>query len=386
MAALIETSVRTRLEQLIQRSTREVLDPLQSGHERLVRLEQTVARLEHSWLPRREVEPDAVRHAELVYRSTSESARLTLAGLAGAEQWIEASTTPERGWFDQLNEQFPGLDPSTVSPSWQAGAANTGALMLYRGFRGEQIVAELLVGLDVPTPPGFTGFSFADSTNNPGWDVTLHTAGGDVRAQVKVAADADAIRAHFENHPDVKVVYATSDAAQALSGTTGVNVIAAGDPWPVGSDADVVVDIGRTSSDVGSQVSDALAHDPTLVDETLSKLPLVALCLVAARVGYRLLDTDDEAAEIARRATGEAKDVMINAGAGEIAALLVGDAIGGPVTIATALGRASLRRVKGKVEGGATDAEARIELLAHLSKPPPKRKPHGDPNPRHSDP
>lgn len=360
-----QSGIREELESLIGRSERELLEPLQGDHERLVEIEERVAKLEDPERRPYEVEGDAVRHAALTYQVNAESARLGLAGLAGAEQWVEGAIAPDLSWFDNLTEQFPGLDPATVTPAWDAGPANTGALMLYRGFRGEQIVGDLLRGLDLPTPPGFQGFSFAETTNNPGWDLMLHTANGDIPAQVKVAADASAIRAHFAQHPDVSVVYATSDAAQAFTGVDGVKVITAGDPWP--ANGDVVIDIGQTSSEVGAQVTDALAHDPTWLAETLEKLPLAALLFVAGRAGYRLLNTDDDATAIGQQAADEAKDVMINAAAGEIAALLIGDAISAPVTIATALGRSSVRSIKRNIEFAARAAEQRKEMLDSLA-------------------
>lgn len=360
-------SLQDRLEGLIEASG-ALLDQLQSNHERLVMAEHRARSIEFPDSAEPQIESDATIHSAALLQSAQASPpTVAPSGAAAAEQIVEGMA-PGFEWFDELAAQFPGLDPSTLTPAWGIDAANTGALALYRGFRGEQIVGDLLANLGLPTPPGFEGYSFADTTNNPAWDVVLATDEGTVEAQIKIASGARAIRQHLSDHPDVTTVYASTDAAQGMQSVDGVTVIGPGDAWPDTSDA-IVVDIGRTSAEVGVDITDALDAQTGLFDDVLEFLPLAGLALVGARAGYRLLDSNDEAADVRARAANEAKDVLINSSAGEIASLLVSDTIGAPVTLATALGRSMVAGVGRSIERSHSASIERGRLLEALGTP-----------------
>lgn len=172
-------------------------------------------------------------------------------------------------------------------------------------------------------------------------------------AQVKVSSGSELLRRHFLDNPDVSIVYASSDAAQAMMGTVTpagpVAVVRAGEAWPEVA-GPVVVDMGFTSAELGAESTAAVeavaaVEDGGLLAQLGEDLPFLALGFVAFRGARRWVESDVDSAEIREAMFSEAKDVVINAGAGEVAATVSGlELLAAPVTIMTGLVRATLRQ------------------------------------------
>ena len=298
---------------------------------------------------------------------------LPLAAVAAGESLVTDHTSSAPEWLEKLGEQFPGVDPMTIVNA-QSGSSANGALMLYRGFRGEQIVDELIAAGQLPVPKGTTGHSMAETTNQPGWDLLLETNGGPIPANVKISGGADSIREHFRNHPDVPVVFASSDAAQdsvgLQVGEQTVRIVdAQSGAWTFNPGELTVVDIGIKSDQVGTEVADAIAETGLqgFADEIITRLPLVAVGLVAARGAWRAASTDITKTEAAKAAGQELKNLGVNAGLGEAAAIVTGaDALAAPVTITSAIVRSLSAGLRADVARSERNAAAVGRLLQSL--------------------
>lgn len=256
-------------------------------------------------------------------------------------------------WFDTVLDRFPHLDAATVDHLVdQGGRTADGILNQLRGYRGESLVDALLGGDDLPHPPGLQGHHLADTTNQPGHDLVLDTDHGPLAANVKITDDPRLITDHLAAHPDVPVVYTTSDAAAHVDPDVA-HVVGPGDAWPT-DPGPVVVDIGHTSTELtdstlaavtdhaGDGIGHAIGH---LLDDPLDALgdaagfavdhlPVMALGWIgvttAIDVARGRLDSN-AALEAARR---RAVDTVAAAGAGDLVAGLTGSPL---LSIPTAL-------------------------------------------------
>lgn len=352
-----------------------LLDPLAERidelHTRLLAwrlsLDDTATRLARlEGVGRRSRPPQTGTVAALAGRATQlaaaaqevERRRMVSAGTAAAaaEQLIEAHADAGQSpaWLADVLDRFPGVDPGTLAHLASGPDASVaGMVSLLQGFRAEQLVTELVASDALPTPPDTQMASLASATNEKGWDLVLDTPSGPVLANVKATSDATAVVEHLRMHPDVAVVYATSDAAAGAAGAVvagqPVEVIDSGDPWP-SADGPVVVDLGVSSEELRGDVVDAVAGidgaDSGVLDEVLGALPLIGLGVVGGRWAYRWATTEDAPAELRREAGAAGKDVIINAGVGWAAAAVTGiDLLAAPTTIATGVLRAARRSV-----------------------------------------
>lgn len=294
-----------------------------------------------------------------------------LTAAAAAEQAYEVTTAPDLPpqWLEEVAGRFAALDSAALADlAAVPGRSLDGLVHLIRGYRGEQLVLEALSAGKLPLPPGATDVSLAGETNTEALDLVIGLADGTaVAAQVKVSSSGALLHEHFAKHPDVDVIYASTDAADAVRDTaaeTGITVIGAGDSWP-DLGGPVVVDMGFTSMELEATAEHALAAAASVggddvLGEVVEAVPLLALGLIALRGARRWRRSGTSNAEIRSRAFDEAKSVITNAGAGEAVAFITSaDAVAAPVTIATALLRRSWRRSAGSIQ----QSTSRIETV-----------------------
>ncbi|MFM7872133.1 MAG: hypothetical protein ACKPBG_10690, partial [Actinomycetota bacterium] len=122
-------------------------------------------------------------------------------------------------------------------------------------------------------------------------------------ANVKIAKSAQVIVEHFERHPDVNLVYASSDAADHAR-RLGWTVVDTSDRLDSGQH--LVIDIGRSSEEFDRGLSWALSNgaEHSLVEDALSTLPWLAMSGVALRAIVRLR-RGHQPARVVRRAAEE---------------------------------------------------------------------------------
>jgi hypothetical protein len=154
-------------------------------------------------------------------------------------------------------------------------------------------------------PSGTTTIEFLDLID-PGSDLRFSRSDGSVigRATIKIAATAAVIVRHFDAHPDVAIVYASSDAAADAAGH-GFDVVSGEAPVIPGR-RPVVVDIGRSSADFDRAIRGTLTDIGRLegilsVAELLEHLPWLSLGMIGVRAINRL-QAGDAYAGVARSA------------------------------------------------------------------------------------
>lgn len=276
------------------------------------------------------------------------------ASVAAAEQVIEAAdTTPPELVVEALARAAPGVELSAVQQL--DGEALQGMAVLVRGSYGELGVLAMLQQGDLPLPEGTVHAQLADFTQ-PGYDLVFEDASGDIveaTANVKVASSATAITDHFATHPDVAIVYASSDAVADLGPEHGINVVSGHEAFSV--HGPTVVDIGVEADELSEVVTAGIdLTDFDLGGDALNALPIFAFGLIGFRGLMQWVMTDEPNSVIVSNVASQGKNVMINSGAGALAAMLTGtDLIAAPITFGTAISRS--------IVGSAHDSARRSE-------------------------
>lgn len=212
------------------------------------------------------------------------------------------------GAIDTLLAWGDGASPATIAveapPTWLDSAMDRsgltefgfdsaddesvqGAIVLLRGVAGELVVAERLADGSIAGPSGSAAgelLAFA----SPGADIRFEIEGRDALANVKITDDADLIVQHFASHPDVPVVFASSDAARSAA-DRGMTVVDSteGFSWP--TEGTLVVDIGVRSDELEKVLRSAL----TAMDMSpglLTSLPLATIATVIWRAARSIRD------------------------------------------------------------------------------------------------
>jgi hypothetical protein len=162
-----------------------------------------------------------------------------------------------------------------------------GALTALRGSVGEHWVLDRLRSRHLPIPERAVAVEMLPFTT-PGVDLVFTDATGATvgSANVKVAGTANVVMRHFDRHPDVTIVYATSDAA-ADAAVRGIHVVGPGGSLP--TQVPVVIDIGRDSSDFDHQIRDTLAGS-TNADgwDLVDLMPWTSTAVIGIRALLRL--------------------------------------------------------------------------------------------------
>ena len=197
-----------------------------------------------------------------------------------------------------------------------------GALTALRGAVGEQWVIDHLNSGSLASPSGATAAELMGFTN-PGTDIAFTGNDGQLLAQanVKVASSAQVILEHFERHPDVQIVYASSDAA-ADAARRGLRVLQMGDP--IEAHHPVVVDIGRSSTDFDNDIVDHLPairglDDLASVADFLDAIPWFSMGAIAVRAFHRL-QAGGQRADVLRESGRDALVSTAGAAASHVAA------------------------------------------------------------------
>jgi len=197
-----------------------------------------------------------------------------------------------------------------------------GALTALRGAAGEQHVQHLFDTGQLAMPSG-TSSARLTAFTEPGSDIVFWDASGDVvdAANVKIAASARVIVEHFSRHPQVRIAYASSDAAHdAARGHLAAAVVGVGDPIP--HSGHVVVDIGKSSVEFDTEIRSAVTALETGWDDYfdwLDQIPWISGGAVAYRALRRIQAGESRARTL--RATGkDAVKVTVGKSVGAAAA------------------------------------------------------------------
>ena len=199
-----------------------------------------------------------------------------------------------------------------------------GALTALRGAVGEQHVESLFSRSEL-TMPGGTAAARLTTFTEPGADIVFRDRHGDVidLANVKVAATAQVIAEHFGRYPNVRIVYASSDAAaDAAHRLVDVAVIGQGSPIP--TSGKVVVDVGRSSGEFDADIDAAIDHLAAGWDDYLDwldQIPWISGGMVAYRV-LRRMQAGEGRAQALKEAGRDTVKVTIGKGAGAAASTI----------------------------------------------------------------
>ena len=239
----------------------------------------------------------------------------------------------------RLLQAFPGFDQSDVEAIVERGArAEFGAVNFIQGYLGEEYALAAINSGAIPVPEGRYA-ALAESSNQPGYDLRLlseHDA-DDLVAQVKVSDTADLIREHYVRYPDVNIVYANSEAAQAMVGDSGVTVLKPGDVFP-DEPGRYVVDMGIAKDEIRSGASDVMsgaaadgADGVSFGDQLQENIPWIALTVIAGRAAYEFFDTDTDASVILRAARKRVLQSLLASGASTAATVITTEPVVGTV-------------------------------------------------------
>jgi hypothetical protein len=235
-----------------------------------------------------------------------------IAAITALEVGARSFSTP--GLDDDATEgllkAFPEFDQSDIRAIVERGArAEFGAVNLFQGHLGEERALAAINSGAVPVPEGRYA-TLAESSNQPGYDLRLLSENGadDLVAQVKMTDSADLIREHFVRYPEINIVYANSEAAQAMVGDAGITVLRRGDMFP-DEPGRYVVDLGFTKDEIRSSATDVIsgsaadgADGVSFGDQLQANIPWIALTLIVGRAAYEFFDTDVDVSVILRAA------------------------------------------------------------------------------------
>lgn len=263
------------------------------------------------------------------YRSPQDREGLPLLVLTGASfdsVWLGPAT--DRAEVDLLSDvelQAAAERSGLGSFDWESAEAEQlrGAASALRGAAGEHWVTEQLLADGLPAPAGTRTVELVPF-HRPGVDLEFRDAAGTLidTANVKIAGGADVVLRHLEAHPDVRIVYASSDAA-ADAAQRGVTVIDGMAELPL--EGPVVVDIGRSSADFDGQLLAALPGGIDLTEAEAVGLFDWVPWLSAGAIGLRAvlrLRAGATRAEVLRSAGRDAVVAAGALGAGKATSLL----------------------------------------------------------------
>ncbi|MGQ0464776.1 MAG: hypothetical protein ACT4QG_05590 [Sporichthyaceae bacterium] len=242
---------------------------------------------------------------------------------------------------EALARVAPNVDPDTLASypdSALAGLANA-----VKGALFELQVAEAVASGVIDIPAGST-FHLVEDFSTPGYDAVLTLADGtEELVQIKASATADIIERHLAHHPDVETVWTTSEAA-ADAAARGLSA----DDTGISNDA--------LNAATGALAEHGHLGFGDLVDETL---PQVALALIGAQAGWRLLQ-GEAPRDVLNDSLARAREATVTSALCGVLATATGtDAVRIPAVVAIGVGRAAVAESRGIAE--------RIALLAEVA-------------------
>lgn len=241
----------------------------------------------------------------------------------------------------------------SFNPSDRNDEAVRAVLYGVRGAAGEYWVVDEIADGSLPVPMGVDTVELVPH-HQPGVDLVFQRAGGAVAtANVKVAQDATVVRRHFEKHPDVEVVYATSDAAADASGHGYPVLPASASDVPLG-DGPVVVDIGKSSEEFDREIAEALLEaDSSEIAfgslDAVSMMPWLTVGLISSRVLVRIRAGADVAGTL-RAAVSDTAVAGAGLGVGSTAAVLgAGTPLSAAASLSTTVVMSALRHTRSRL-------------------------------------
>ncbi|MCC5952054.1 MAG: hypothetical protein JJU45_08150 [Acidimicrobiia bacterium] len=296
----------------------------------------------------------AAASAARLERLARERLPWTVTGAAAIDAVRAAAAHIPTGLLDDTALEDAAARAHLAEFAWADAAPESarGAFWGIRGTAGELWALEELEAGRLPMPDGATAVELVHH-NEPGVDLHFVDAAGTevAAANVKVAATEQVLLRHFGRHPDVALLYATSDAADAAA-ARGITVVPA-DAGSVTVSEPTVVDLGLSSADFDREVGGALhsaVSEPAApgASELAQSVPVVSLAVVAVRAARRLHHTRS----IGATADGVGRDLVRTGG---------GLAGGG---IAAAAGGATVATAGGAVVGaGVANGLLRVRRL-----------------------
>lgn len=255
-----------------------------------------------------------------------------------------------------------------------------GVLTSVRGAVGEQWVLERLRDHQLPVPEGAVAAELLPFTT-PGVDLVFTDDGGATvgTANVKIAGTADVVLRHFERHPDVAIVYATSEAATDAA-SRGVPVVALGNPLPEGTP--VVVDIGRSARSFDEEIGATLSSADQMNHwDAIDLIPWFSVTAIGVRAALRLragAPRDRVATQVGRDVTAAGAALVAARIASRITNSEPTTALIAMLTSALTFGALDVRRAWTTLPDGLTAATMIAESLAttgHWPHGPTARRP-----------
>jgi hypothetical protein len=199
-----------------------------------------------------------------------------------------------------------GFHPGTADEAQLRGWVSA-----LRGAEGEVAVERDFLDHKLPMPSGTFQVQQLDFTN-PGSDYNFLDSRGHIlgSANLKIAQSDNVIIEHFRNHPDVNLVYTTSDAAQDAA-HHGYQVIGIHDQIPA-IHGPLVVDIGKSSHTFTDPILNDL-HNGThegLLHSRLHQLPWISGTII----GWRAYQRYKKGVELGENLRQSGQDATVSAG------------------------------------------------------------------------
>ena len=234
----------------------------------------------------------------------------------------------------------------------------SGALTLLRGVAGELVVNDSLTAGDFPGPQGSESVELL-GFYEPGADIRFVIEGETVDANVKIASSSGPIVNHFNSHPHVPVVFASTDAASEAR-EVGFNVVDGrySFPWPVGEP--LVVDIGLTSEEIERSLTAEL-NSSISSSAWVEKIPFATVAMIIIRAATALR-RGEKLGEVALRARRDTAAGAVGLATGH---LLSSAGVVEPVSAAMALLGTSLWRTSMEVRASWGEAVTGDLILRH---------------------
>lgn len=229
-----------------------------------------------------------------------------------------------------------------------------GLRVLVRGATGEIATIDALLRGELPLPPGAAEVSLADF-GQVGHDIEFASiSGAPTRlANVKIASSPAVLREHFATHPDVPIVYASTDAIPPAG--DGIPVVRPGGSFPPDwAGEPIIVDIDVSSDGLDDIVIDALLeareHASVEFDDLLLDLTVVVFTMTVGRALWQWASTDAPSGEIADRLKRELIDGLTSRGAGMAVGLLTGvPLLRSATSMTVSISRRTLRTARTRV-------------------------------------
>lgn len=247
--------------------------------------------------------------------------------------------------------------------------AQFGAINMVQGYLGEEIALEAINAGLVPVPEGRV-VTLAPTSNQPGFDLQLHspTGGVPLTAQVKISESAALVREHLERYPDVSIIYTNTEAADALSTESGLTVLRPGMDFP-DAPGTYIVDVGADYETIRDQASDIVlgVDESSLIGK--HNIPWIALSIIALRTVHELGVSETPTRDVltaARRRVGQT--ILATTAAGGAGFLSNEPLVGPAAAVATLIGADAIRSARASLRFATSRLTRTRQILNRLER------------------